>query len=412
MNSQLIHISEMINIERLQTIQDYFSKATDLGLITIDAVGKPVTKQSGFSDFCKMLRRDERYGRKCEQCDALGGMRAAASGKPFFYLCHAGAIDLSVPIIVDGKYLGAIMAGQTKATEELGEQMALERILDEDNTWREDKALLRAHENLRKITPERLFAAGKTLYYFADYIVEQEYINAKDREIAEKNLRLTEEGRLRTELEKNAKEIELKSLTYQMNPHFLFNILNTIGRLAYLEHAEKTEEIVYAFSDMFRYILKKDNVNEVRLKDEINHVENYLKLHKIRLGDRLHYKIDVAERFFDISCPFMVVQPVVENSVKYVVEAGEHGGHITVSAEQSGVNQIAIRIKDDGDGIPRDTIKKILSSEGLKRRDTTCIGLSNINNRLKYLYGDQFEMEIKSENKACKGTEVIIRIPC
>ena len=128
-------------------------------------------------------------------------------------------------------------------------------------------------------------------------------IHIMQEELHNKNLELMEEVKLRSEVEAALKEADLKALQAQINPHFLFNVLNTIGRLALLENAEKTQEMIYAFSDMMRYTLKKENTNIVTLKEEVEHVRNYLSIQKMRLGERLDYSIHIDEDAEEVMCP-------------------------------------------------------------------------------------------------------------
>ena len=125
---------------------------------------------------------------------------------------------------------------------------------------------------------EKILAVAQILCDSYNYSVEKQYANKVDAELREKDLKLIKEEKLRIEMEKALREIELKALHYQINPHFLFNVLNTIGRLAFFENAKMTEDVVYAFSDMMRYILRKSSQPLSSLGLEIGYVVNYLKL--------------------------------------------------------------------------------------------------------------------------------------
>ena len=140
------------------------------------------------------------------------------------------------------------------------------------------------YDKTLKTTLTQVRAAADLLYTIANYLVEKQMIHIIQEELHNKNLELMEEVKLRSEVEASLKEADLKALQAQINPHFLFNVLNTIGRLALLEGADKTQEMIYAFSDMMRYTLKKEKNNVVTLKEEMEHVQNYLSIQKMRLG--------------------------------------------------------------------------------------------------------------------------------
>ena len=198
-------------------------------------------------------------------------------------------------------------------------------------------------------------------------------------------------------MEKSLREIELKALHYQINPHFLFNVLNTIGRLAFFENAKMTEDVVYAFSDMMRYILRKSTQPLSSLGDEITYVLNYLKIQKIRLGSRLQYTIAVPEEYYMVKLPFLSLTTIVENSIKHAVEnKGE---------------DLYVDIVDDGDGISPARITSILRGDAYKNDKEGAVGMYNINNRLIHCFGHEYALNIESENEPSMGTKVTIKVP-
>ncbi|WP_052460097.1 PocR ligand-binding domain-containing protein [Tessaracoccus massiliensis] len=121
-----LHLRNLVDVTKLQGIQDEFAADTGLAMITVDSMGSPVTQASEFSPLCKLLRRDPQVRRLCFSCDAHGGFQSAIEGKPFVYRCHAGLVDFSVSIMMSQHFLGAILAGQVfldRGQESLGRLM-------------------------------------------------------------------------------------------------------------------------------------------------------------------------------------------------------------------------------------------------------------------------------------------------
>lgn len=409
MDKKHMQIENLIDLVGLKNILDNFAKATGCAFVTVDYKGVPVTEYSGFTDFCQLIRKkDSKCTSLCYQCDAHGGLQAAITGKPYIYKCHMGLIDFAVPIMAKNNYLGAILAGQVTVNNE--EMETISSILNQKSDWEYDEELVEARSRITEVPYEKVVATAYTLLEISNYIVEREYVNIVKKTLDRNHMKLLEEEKKSAELEKSLKEAELKALYYQINPHFLFNALNTICRLAYIEKAEQTEEIAYAFSDMMRYILKKNNSEYVTVKDEITHSKNYLKIQKIRLGNRLNYAIDVPEEHEDIKCPFMILQPLIENSVKYVVETKEEGGNVNIRSYRKG-SDIIIEIEDDGDGISKEKINNLLSEKqefDIKKDES--IGIRNVNKRLMYAFGKEYGLEIISCSKANKGTIVKVKV--
>lgn len=406
MGKKNIHISDFINVEEYQELQDNWTKATGIGFITVDSEGKPVTKQSGFTDFCQAIREKEEYRDLCFFCDACGGRKARKIGKPYVYTCHTGLVDFAIPIMIGDQYVGAILAGQVNAQDKETLRPITSRTFD----WRNDEHLVELYNKTPKMPLEKILAVSDIIYESYKYFAEKEYVHKVDKELKEKKLKLIKEEKLRIEMEKSIKDIELKALHYQINPHFLFNVLNTIGRLAFFENAKMTEDVVYAFSDMMRYVLKKSSNQLGPLKDELAHVNNYLKIQKIRLGSRLQYSVQTAEQFLDVKVPFMCLQPIVENSIKYAVENRAAGGSITVEVYQKN-QDLYIEMTDDGDGISRQKIQEILDGDAYRNSHEHSVGLYNVNSRLKLFYGKEYGLQIESAGKPGKGTKVTVRVP-
>ncbi|SDF25874.1 sensor histidine kinase [Sporolituus thermophilus] len=200
-----------------------------------------------------------------------------------------------------------------------------------------------------------------------------------------------------------AAKAELKALRAQINPHFLFNALNTIISLC-RTNPEQARNLLIELSDFFRRSLKSAR-DFVTLREELEYVDSYLTLEKARFGRRLTIVKDIDAATLNTLLPAFTLQPLVENGVKHGLLAKEQGGTITISAHCQGDN-VHIAISDDGQGIPSSLQEHILECGFGKG---TGIGLSNVNERLKTIYGPQYALEINSCEG--KGTTVKLHIP-
>ncbi|MGI2030832.1 sensor histidine kinase [Rhizobium panacihumi] len=402
---------ELMGTDMLQKVQDNFSAAVGVAMVIVDPEGVPVTKPSGFSSFCQSIRLRAEWRERCFHCDAVGGRTALSTGEPSIYKCHCSLVDFAAPIIMRGEYLGAVICGQVKLAvgEEAPGLVDLSNIFPTEQSWHEDQPLLDEHRRIGEITYEKLRSAAFSMFYIASHIVEESYSKGVTQELYANNLRLAEESKRRAQLEKLLREAELQALSYQVNPHFLFNVLNTIGRLALVEEAAQTENTVYAFADMMRYILKKSGSQFVPLRTEIEHVGNYLQLLKLRLGDRFDFTLDVPEEFMEVLCPFMVLQPIVENCINYAIEPRESGGLIELVGYRDGADVI-IDIVDNGAGISPDRKQEVMRGEA-DHGNRKSIGIYNVDSRFRYYFGPEHGLEILSPYRQGRGTLVRMRFP-
>lgn len=179
------------------------------------------------------------------------------------------------------------------------------------------------------------------------------------------------------------KEMQISLLKSQINPHFLFNTLNSISTLVNTSK-EQARKVITNLSDIFRYALDAHSEEMVKLSDEIEFIENYLKIQQVRFGDRLRFEKDIDITCLNIEIPPMILQPLIENSVKYGIGPKEDGGTISLLVRRSG-KVIMFEVRDDGLG---SKAKKVMdgSSSG--------IGMSNTDLRLKSYFGPQSGLRV------------------
>lgn len=401
------HLKELLSVEQLKTIQTTFSKAMGVALVVVDKDGIPVIEPSGFCEFCTLCRQNPQFADKCFQCDNAGGRAAMLADKPVVYRCSCGFVEFAVPLIVQNQYLGAFISGQVRVEAE--KEKMIPYILDYSENWKSDPTLLKAYHEVNHLPYDRFESAANLLFNVIQSLAEQNYSNTIQKALHAQSIKLEMELRTRAELEKALSEAEYKALSYQINPHFLFNVLNTIGRLAFLEDATETENMVHNFSDMMRYILKKSDKKLITIGSEISLIENYFSIQKLRMAERFHYEIDIEEKHLDIACPFLILQPIVENCFNYVVEPKEKDSLIKIRSYND-EKDVFLEISDNGDGISAENIEKIFSShqESEKRRS---LGLKNIHHRLKLSFGNDYGISIQSPHKPRMGTTITLKLP-
>lgn len=407
----VLHLKDVMDIEVFQKIQDDIAEATGMSIITVDFKGKPATEHSGCSEFCKLMRSNKMYSQLCERCDSRGGLEAARLEKPYIYRCHSGLVDFATPIIVNGYYLGSVMAGQvlTKEDQNIDLEDILVRKDDFDNLEDDEKqSLLSTYKKLPVVDFKKIESVAQMMFHISNYIVGEAVLKMAQIELNEKNIKFVETKKANAELEKEYKSCQLKALQSQMNPHFLFNVLSSMASLALIEDAPRTQDVIYNLSNILRYTLKKAN-KIVMLEEELDYVNSYLKLQKIRFVDRLNYEINVDINLNKLKIPFMVIQTFVENSIVHGLESKEDGGTIKVYSKDNGEN-LTICIEDNGTGISREKLNELNQELELKYgNDIDRIGINNVNKRMAHYYGEDYDMSI--ESKIRKGTLVKITIP-
>ncbi len=403
-----IRLEHLVDSGVFQGILDNFSKVTGIAVVAVNYRGEPITQYTNFTDFCFEFRKNGNCRAKCFQSDAHGGVEAARSGKPYIYKCHSGLTDFAVPIIDNGQYLGAILAGQVKVLDY--EYPDINTTIDPYvESVLNQSELMVLHRKVPTITREQLENASELLFLMANYIVEKAMRSHVQEELNEKNERLIQSMKQRMELEKNLQESELRLLQSQVNPHFLFNVLNTIHSLAMIESAPKTSDMVCNLSEMLRYTIQNKMHHLVTLEEEVEYTQKYMSIQQARVGDMIQFNIDIPEKLYGTKLPFMVIQPFVSNAINHGLFGYREEGEIRVWAEKNGKDCL-LHISDNGVGMSESTLDRIRKgercSEGSK---STGIGIYNTNRRLVHLFGEQYTLDVNS--KAGVGTKITIRLP-
>jgi LytS/YehU family sensor histidine kinase len=203
----------------------------------------------------------------------------------------------------------------------------------------------------------------------------------------------TETARLNEQLSK----AQLNALRRQIEPHFLFNTLNAIAGLVREKRNDAAVSMIAGLSDFLRRALEDSNRQEVPLGEEIEFLQKYMDIQKVRFADRLELRMDVPEELFSAQVPSLILQPMVENAVKHGIARRAQGGAIRISAFRSN-GRLTLSVYNDGPKLPANW-------------DTagSGIGISNVRNRLRGLYGEGFDLNMRDLDPG--GVEVSFSVP-
>lgn len=211
------------------------------------------------------------------------------------------------------------------------------------------------------------------------------------------------------ETDKLLKETQLKALQSQINPHFLFNILNTISRMAMFENANETIKLIEATSKILRYNLSyKDRF--VELNTELDMIKSYVFIQQTRFQDQMSFNFKIGDNLSDIKLPSMIIQPIVENAIIHGLQEKYNGGIINISVDKE-KDFCIINVQDNGKGISKENIHKIFNHEEIsgKKTSSSGIGIYNVKRRLELYFNRQDLIKINSI--VGQGSLVTIRIP-
>jgi two-component system LytT family sensor kinase len=192
-------------------------------------------------------------------------------------------------------------------------------------------------------------------------------------------------------------EARLAALSSQINPHFLFNTLNSVAALIRL-NPEQARQVVHRLSKILRRLLRQQE-NLITLGEELSFIDDYLSIEMVRFGEKLRFVKDIDPATLDMLVPSMLLQPLVENSIRHGLASKVDGGTIHVRSRLAG-KRLQILVEDDGVGIPEAKLATLFDLG---------IGVNNVNERLKVLFGANYKMWIDS--RPGEGTSTGIELP-
>ncbi len=214
-----------------------------------------------------------------------------------------------------------------------------------------------------------------------------------------------QEALKRMKAEAQTKAAQLQLLRYQLNPHFLFNTLNAVSSLITAARGDDANSMLLKLSTFLRFALERDDMTLTTLREELMAIELYLDIEKVRFSDRLTVSFEVSPDAYRCSVPSLLLQPIVENAIKYAIAQSEEGGRIRIGA-RCGEGRLWLEIDDTGPDNPPEEKNQDMTSEDVSG---VGIGLQNIRDRLATLYGEQ--CSVTHESSPLGGRRVSIAIP-
>jgi len=240
-----------------------------------------------------------------------------------------------------------------------------EYYLDDFTSFEEWQEYLLEQLGVASMQYNLQYVTATTVYYIIRYI---------------ETIKQNEQDKTNLAIDNN--QMQMALLKSQINPHFLFNTLNSISTLMGVDKI-KARQMMSMLSEVIRYALDSNDEPSISLSEEISFIRNYMSIQQVRFGERLHYKEEIEQECLGVELPPMVLQPLVENSVKHGISPKEEGGTVTLSIFHKD-DLVQFEIKDDGVGINNNSeYETSHSGVGLKNSNERLINMFNYKSRLK-----------------------------
>lgn len=381
-------LEKLLDKEDISRIQSGLSDIVNFSVVTVNPDGTPISSLSNFTSFCRMIRSSDKGMKGCIECDRNALHASIEQGRSIIYNCHCGIKDCAVPIIVEGRAIGGVLGGQVLIRESDRPLVNTAKLAERFGI--EEKKLDSAVAELDVVTGEYLQKSLRFYGFLSEFMAEEGYKSLMQQ-------RLSEETMERIRLQQIVTEQTLKRIQAQMNPHFLFNALNSIARTAMIEDAPETEQLIYDLSDYLRYTVKTQT-DTVTIAQELDNLGHYLNIQKLRLGSRIKFDIRTDSSLNDCRIPSMTLQPLVENAIIHGLKDCTSDGQVDITIRKrrgSRGKELEIIIRDNGCGMPAEIIAD-LDAGRIEDNPDHGLGLANTQLRIKTIYGSRYGITVES----------------
>ncbi|MDD3926160.1 MAG: PocR ligand-binding domain-containing protein [bacterium] len=400
-----VKLSDIVNLPAFEEAGRLFHRATGMTISFYSEAGENIFYPAEERcEVCHMIQSKPEGQRRCLLSDKQAAEQALRCGKPVSYTCHAGLIDVVVPVVVAGRKIGCFFSGQSllASPTPVGYQDFISRTgdlgLDPDKLWE-------AYLKVPVVDAGRLDIALGLLGVICNHLVEGQIALRKERELTRKQRKLRQAAEEKAGLERDLREVELRLVQAQLNPHFLFNALNLIAGQAMAEDAAETGRLIEELSLLLRHSLSNIG-GTITLAEEAAAAMAYVEVFRARFGREVEVAINIPQDLGDLHVPALILQPLVETSLVHALPACPDGLRIAIGAAVSG-SRVELRVADNGPGLPDEAVIKdaVTSDPGVGIKLT---GLPGLNRRLQYYYPDLPGLELFSLEH---GLTAVISLP-
>lgn len=401
-------IVHLFGKEKLEAIQERISKVTGLAFVTVDFKGQPVTEATFFTEFCECVRNNKETEQRCWSSDAYGAVQATITKKPSIYFCPCGLLEVAIPLIVRGHYLGGFIGGQIWCEDAPENIVRLENILGQPGLLESSGIDINLRKKAANLTYEQFCNVADLAQMIINQMTEYELSKLEGPKTDKGRIAALEREIQSLRYQKRQREMQLASMENNNNSRFILNALTSIANLSIIENASETNSALIECIDYIKSLMNVNN-NFWSMMEELDNVERYLKIQKLRYEDRLNFTIEVSEKLRLQRIPSNTLQAFVQQAVEHGVALKEAGGSVKVTVQYM-EDDVVIYIEDNGPGLNNEQLEKFyghfdngIYSDGILQ------SIETASKRLRLLFGKDYD--VVTEVVENQGRKVCVRYP-
>ncbi|HWR40998.1 MAG TPA: histidine kinase [Patescibacteria group bacterium] len=377
-----VELAELAKCVNLEAIAEKFSQSVNMPVTLMDTQGQLLTREEHLPELCRLCVREQQG-----DCILSGG-RQPAVAELNINCCRFGVAVIYSPILVKRHIAGYLGCGYSTM------MLAVSRDDFPMDGEKKEHCWQAAYENLPFINRNQLTAAAETLSLVSTSLVQLMIDAQREKQLGLYQIRISEEREKQAQLQNALNQARLKFLESQINPHFLFNTLNTIAQRAEMEGSDTLASLTYSLASLLRLSLGKAD-SMVTVAEELDCVRDYLFIQETRFPGKFSVSTAINDELMTLRIPFMTIMVLIENAISHGFKNIRHPGKLQICGFRQGCRAV-LEVSDNGDGISADVVRDIRELDGAEDDlpHLKGIGIKNLFLRLRHYYGDQFTLRI------------------
>lgn len=381
-------IPDILKIYKKEKLENFINKmmeVSDMLLFFIDYKGEIIVSGDAMYEYGSNKKYQSIFFKKCYDTLAIAATKAAIKNKPFLFYCPKKIVNLTIPIVIDGHYMGALAGGMIRCDEENAFPVFSQENENED--WKEQEKHLK---NIPILPYKKIMAWSDLLFSFLEEMREKEEYRRQLLKMERYKKHLEEIRSSNILLKADIEKKEQERLKAKLLPQRLLNFFVTVSNYAVLENAIQTEEVIVDLASVLRYYMD-DSYEKIAVKQELEQIDKYLKTLKNQYEGRFHYIINCEEDAKWVKIPILCIFPFVEYVINDGILPGHFKGRLYLNVELSGgyiLIQIQLQSTDYILGAPKGKREMTIDDNFLNEQ------IRNTEKRLFHIYDGECRLLI------------------
>lgn len=407
-DDDLLDIAKIVDIEKLENIQRSLSKTTGLAFVTVDFRGEPITETTFLTNFCSEIRKNDAAKSRCKASDAFGAIQATVTKETSIYFCPCGLLEVAIPIVFNGQYLGGFIGGQVRCEDAPEYVNKLSNAIKSSEAEKFANSYKSEFDSIPIYEYEKFRDIANLVSLVVNELLKNVIVQKEQEKKTRKYLKKIQSSNARYAKQIKEKDILIDELKLLLNPYQVIDMLSTVLNSTVIENSKESTKLLETFLEYYKYY----NINTdsyVSISNELEQIGRYIEILQKKYGDKIEVNIQVPKNMNIKKIPSKILMPFIKNAIYNGALLKE--GKVVISVDGFiRDNNLIFEISDNGPGISQNQINaKYAIFKDNTERHFIKSGMDFARIKMENLFGDDFFINIETDKNI--GQKCIIVWP-